>query len=226
MTTLRPAGTLPFEPTQPGPPVADLSFRWATVIGTEPLRILLDGDSKVLPYAPQTLVDPLTLSEGSRVWTQMYGRRVIVLGKGGGQPPPLPPPTLYRSYEVNDGSLTASVWNDIYLDTPDAGRSSGDTSWLEWQGSGVWRLLEAGIYTFTLNVRASGSDAVARILNSTEVEYIVAGRIVFPFERVTLSATLWLPANTDFVSAIYPYAAGHTVLGGPLGTYQAITKLT
>lgn len=59
-------------------------FRWATVIDDVPLTIQLDGDSLPLSVEPDCLVDPLTLGPGDRVWTQIYGRKVIVHGAQGG----------------------------------------------------------------------------------------------------------------------------------------------
>jgi hypothetical protein len=74
---------LPWDPIAqtPGPSATDTTFRWATVTqaGTAP-RFRLDGDTRPLPYTPQMLIDPRGLSIGQRVWTQMQGKRVVVLG--------------------------------------------------------------------------------------------------------------------------------------------------
>lgn len=75
-----------FEPLQQvigqspqAPRRVESAFRWATVTGGEPLRIRLDGDTTELPFSPDSLVSD-RLYSGQRVWVQIYGRRVIVLG--------------------------------------------------------------------------------------------------------------------------------------------------
>lgn len=57
------------------------SMRWARVITPTPLTIVLDGEDDALPITPDTLVDPATLSVGARVWVQIYGRQMVVLGR-------------------------------------------------------------------------------------------------------------------------------------------------
>ena len=58
------------------------SFRWATVTQASPLRVRLDGDTLALPITPDTLVAGLAIN--NRVWCQIYGRRLILLGKAQG----------------------------------------------------------------------------------------------------------------------------------------------
>lgn len=57
-------------------------FRWATVVGTSPLRVQLDGDTTPLS------ADPVNLSGdrvgGERVWTVSVNRRLYILGTPGG----------------------------------------------------------------------------------------------------------------------------------------------
>lgn len=63
------------------------SFKWATVTGTSPLAIQLDGDTAPLALIPDTLVDPLTLSNGDRVRVELSLRKCVIHGaaNGGGQ---------------------------------------------------------------------------------------------------------------------------------------------
>ena len=61
------------------------SYCWGTVQSISPLSVQLDGDSSVLPYPPDSLVGPVRV--GDRVWCQLYGRAVVVVGRVGG---PLP----------------------------------------------------------------------------------------------------------------------------------------
>lgn len=57
------------------------TYRWATITDTDPLRVRLDGDADGLPITPSSLVDPAEMVPGDRVWVQMYGRRLLVVGK-------------------------------------------------------------------------------------------------------------------------------------------------
>jgi hypothetical protein len=87
--------TFPFPPGFSRPPVqgggqvaagspVETRFHWATVVNPSPLSIQLDGDTTPLPLVPDTLVDPTGLLPYSRVWVQLQGRNVIVLGMAGG----------------------------------------------------------------------------------------------------------------------------------------------
>jgi hypothetical protein len=65
-------------------------WRWATITDASPLRLRFDGDTTEIDVT-DTLVDPLSLVVSDRVWCQVFGRRIIVLGKGGGFPAPPSP---------------------------------------------------------------------------------------------------------------------------------------
>lgn len=77
-------------------------FRWATVVGTRPLRVQLDGDETPLSADPVNLAGDL--ARGARVWTVSVNRRLHILGAPGGslspapqpqpQPQPVDPPSL------------------------------------------------------------------------------------------------------------------------------------
>ena len=71
-----------------GPQIKENVYRWATVTDDTPLQIQLDGDSLPLPLVPETLIENGPPPIGSRVWVQLFGRRVIVLGASGGLTPP------------------------------------------------------------------------------------------------------------------------------------------
>lgn len=60
------------------------SVRWATVTQTDPLHVLVDGDSEVLPVSPASLVSGMGV--GVRVLVLFHARRVTVLGAAGGTP--------------------------------------------------------------------------------------------------------------------------------------------
>lgn len=53
-------------------------FRWATVVGTQPLRVQLDGDATPLAADPVNLAGALLV--GQRVWTVSVNRRLHILG--------------------------------------------------------------------------------------------------------------------------------------------------
>ena len=59
------------------------SFMWGTVTQASPVRIRLDGEDTELEIAPDCLVDPESLTVGQRVWCQLSGRRLLILGKTG-----------------------------------------------------------------------------------------------------------------------------------------------
>jgi hypothetical protein len=72
-----------------GPQEGENTFRWATVTSTSPLRVRLDGEVAAVPATPDTLFSPAALHVNERVWVQMFGRRLIILGVanfGGGAP--------------------------------------------------------------------------------------------------------------------------------------------
>lgn len=73
---------------RPAPPPDD-TWRWATVVSTSPLMVRLDGDTTSLSV-DSTMVDPTTLWEDDRVWCQMFGRRLIIIGRGSGEASPVP----------------------------------------------------------------------------------------------------------------------------------------
>lgn len=70
--------------TAPGAAPEDNSYRWAAVTALSPLRVKLDGENLALPITPESLVPARTLRVGTRVWVQLYGRRVVILGASGG----------------------------------------------------------------------------------------------------------------------------------------------
>lgn len=104
---------------QPEEPTID--FVWATVTSVAPLAIRLDGDSTSLDGVPSTLVDPQTLSVSDRVYVVQNGRRVTVIGRGGGAVAPgtrpyAPLPEVQTvHYSGASGAITAAgaAWQNI-----------------------------------------------------------------------------------------------------------------
>jgi hypothetical protein len=70
--------------------VTGSTFAWATVTGTSPLRVKIDGETDELPITPDTLV--ASLADDDRVWLQLVTndnpvsrhRRAVILGRAGG----------------------------------------------------------------------------------------------------------------------------------------------
>lgn len=60
------------------------AFTWATVTQASPLRVRLDGLVDPQPTTPQSLVASGLLTVGKRVWVQVYGKRLIIIGVNGG----------------------------------------------------------------------------------------------------------------------------------------------
>lgn len=60
------------------------SFKWATVVGVNPISIKLDGDSLALALIPDSLVDPLSLFVGSRVRVELSLRKCVIHGVSNG----------------------------------------------------------------------------------------------------------------------------------------------
>lgn len=54
---------------------------WATVTGTNPVRVKVDGDTTPLSFTPDTLTDPALLRVGDRVRCEITDRRLVIHGK-------------------------------------------------------------------------------------------------------------------------------------------------
>lgn len=55
-------------------------FKWGTVLQNNPIQVVLDGETEPLPLEPESIVSRITLTPYCRVWVQLVGRRVIILG--------------------------------------------------------------------------------------------------------------------------------------------------
>ena len=83
-------------------------FRWATVVGTRPLRVFLDGDTSPLSADPVNLAGNLV--QGKRVWTMSVDRRLYILGAPGASAPsptPNPPAVAGQPSPVPAGTIVA-----------------------------------------------------------------------------------------------------------------------
>lgn len=133
-------------PADPQAAPVQNTYRWATVTDPSPLEIQMDGDSLPLASIPDCLCDPLTLAAGDRVWTQIYGKRVVVHGAQGG------------GGGLNTFPNEVTAWL-----IPDVDSSSSSGAFVDWPMTGN------GPLTATLTKRAAGTKVVVLVLTSALV---------------------------------------------------------
>lgn len=63
-------------------PKPDSWWTWAAVTALSPLRVKLDGEDAPLPATPGTVVGLLAVTD--RVWVQVAGGRLLIIGRAGG----------------------------------------------------------------------------------------------------------------------------------------------
>ena len=111
-------------------------FRWATVVGTRPLRLQLDGDAGPLSADPVNLAGDH--ARGERVWTMSVDRRLYILGAPAptptGQPQPQPQPSMpvgtivaHAGVNVPDGWLVCDGTSYRKADYPTLAAALGAT---------------------------------------------------------------------------------------------------
>lgn len=85
-------------------------LRWAVVLSADPLTIRLDADTEPIVGTPSTLV--AGLRTGDRVWVAVQNRRVTILGRARGAPPP-----RSGTLTVSSGTLSQIGSTGIYAST-------------------------------------------------------------------------------------------------------------
>lgn len=88
---------------------AGSSYRWATVTGTSPLRIRFDGESAPADVTPAALCQ---VWEGARVWVQIYGRQLVIMGAAQQQ---LPAEAHVRESSSNNIDLPVTTGSVVDL---------------------------------------------------------------------------------------------------------------
>jgi len=120
------------------PDISDLtSFKWATVKGTAPLSIQMDGDSAPLPITPDTLAGGLIV--GDRVRVEMSARKTIVHGKA-----------VTGTYV---GQINKALLDPNYL-------GPGPAKLRIWNGT-TWAALSATAYQWITKSERSGNRVVS-----------------------------------------------------------------
>lgn len=108
---------LPQNPVAARPEVGNSgNWRWATVTQQSPLRIRLDGETDPLPVTPDTLLTTERMAVGDRVWVQLYGRRVVVVGRANA----LAAPELPTGVDLNNYTTPG-----VYVQSQTADASGG-----------------------------------------------------------------------------------------------------
>mgnify|MGYP003587150841 CR=1 FL=1 len=145
-----------------GPGVTrDSTWRWATVTATGPVRVRLDGDSQELGASPEWLVAGAAPAVGLRVWVQMFGRRVLVVGAAG--------PGAQATYAPHalDLAPAAATGGSPWRATPAGVRwesrivLSGLGRGTTWTSTGVWELTPPVDGTSVPGFGGAGSGPVA-----------------------------------------------------------------
>jgi len=117
------------------------TFRWATITDLSPLRVRLDGESVELPITPECLVHPSVLTEGARVWVQLFGSRLLIHGvhQGG---------TIVPIVTVDIGGVI--LWSGGIIPSSD---------WLWCDGAAVSRTTYAQLWAICYTVYGAGDGS-------------------------------------------------------------------
>lgn len=131
-------------------------FSWATVTSVDPVRVRLDGEVDELEASVDSLVDDGWLDPTRRVWVQLHGRRVIILGQYG-KPTPIPAAvvridsskgTMFKADTGVNTVLNVSVFkgDQVISDLTALRAAYGPGAYLEWQ----WQRLNEDTYGLIL----------------------------------------------------------------------------
>lgn len=142
------------------------SWRWGTVVATDPLRVQLDGDSTPLITPPDTLVPVLT---GDRVRVHVHNRRATIMGRT--TSPSYPSPNIVTingtPYALSGTATVAALtWsedsNSVYYATLHQPIPYDPPSGWTF----VWSVLEAAAWVFvsTSQRLPSGGTQAIRVI--------------------------------------------------------------
>lgn len=190
-------------------------FQWGTIVTNLPLAVKFDGNTEPIDARPDTLVDPTSLWIGDRVWCQLEGRRVIIIGaaKGGtyagvsseGLVPPAPVAPVLTLLVTGIAVEWSGLWEDgveapldlqridvVILtnvnDDPLTVRPSASIVSKDW--GGVTINLPLGTYTAVLVAWTfSGEHSVSELSNTVKVINIPLGDGIKPTLPPIVKAT-------------------------------------
>jgi len=150
---------------------------WGTVTQASPLRVKLDGDSAQLPFTPESLVDPQSLTVAARVRCEISDRRFIVVGRSGGDVEAAVAAAVAAT-RVPAGSVAWTV-----LESSPAG-------WLLMNGSAVSRSTYADLYLACNPVVGTFTSTIAAPAVLT-----LTSHGLYTSQRVALTTTGALPTG-------------------------------
>lgn len=169
------------------PPETD-RYVWATVTSTSPLAIRFDGEATPLGIVPNSLVKRLAI--GNRVWCQVHGRRVVILGVAGGEPDSTPEPQpegwetigkMRALKRTSNLTIPNGVWTTIPWQTERAD-SQGTASAITTPGGQILPSY-AGIYQVTASVEFNQHVTGRRLL-----QVITASGLVLAYAELPVNA--------------------------------------
>lgn len=174
-----------------------MSFTWGTVTAVSPLRIQLDGDTVALPFAPDSLVDPLTLAVGDRVRCELSSRRVIIVGRSGGPRP------MRKSFptKADLDAFVSQGWSGL------EGWVVADNSYYVWL-SGTWKLWGRALTSYVPTV----SSGLTLGNGTWSCDYAIAGGVATLRWALTLGSTSSVTGPITTVLPVFR-AAGAEILG-------------
>lgn len=129
-------------------------------------------------------------------------------------------------YQASSSGISNGSWNTINCSTVDAGRSSGQSAFYSYQGSGVHRLTQAGVYAVSFRVETGDDQCWVQVYNDTlsaehsGMEVHTTG----PVNALTSGTVQYIAANTDLRMRVYGFESG-SVQSGQNTTWLRIIKL-
>lgn len=194
-------------PTAPAEPT--VKPRWGTITQMSPLRVKLDGDDTALPVTPASLVPASLTRVGSRVWTVLNGRQLVVIGVWGGTSELVTRVALTASYDTGGDVWAVIPWGTAVLD--DAGAWTSSNSSVVTTPAGVTRA-KATLYTaWTPSDTAAGR--FSQIQKNSGL--VVASNRTQLFESAESITTGWLPtvAGDTWRGLANSHGSGADLLG-------------
>lgn len=163
--------------------------RWGTITQINPLRVKLDGDDTALPVTPASLVPASLTRVGSRVWTVLNGRQLVVVGVWGGTSELVTRVQLTSNFDTGGDVWAVIPWGTAVLN--DAGAWTSSNSSVVTTPPGVTRA-KATLYTaWTPSDTAAGRFSQIQKNDA----FVVGSNRTQVFESAENITTGWLPTT-------------------------------